>query len=92
MIEHDAETGEIIEEGRTDAQHGDQADGAGESEPYAAIVADLIERANRAGTVIDLKAVEKDWQPHMEVLPDHENERISDAVTSGHIRLNGKVE
>lgn len=92
MIEHDAATGEIIEEGRTDSQHGDQADGAGEVEPYAAVVADLIERANRAATVIDLKAVEKDWQPHMEVLPDHENERINEAVEASRDRLGGKGE
>lgn len=89
MTDHNPDTGEIIDhqEGRTDEQHGDQHDGAEESEPapYAATVTDLIERIAAAGTVIDAKAVEKDWRSHMEALPDAENERIESA-------LNGRLE
>lgn len=90
MEDHDAETGEVIEhqEGRTDDQHGDQHDGS--EEPYAATVADLLERAAAAGTIIDLKAVESDWQGHMAALPDGENERINAAVSERRERLQGK--
>lgn len=96
--DHDAETGEIIDtitddnpnaaEGRADADHGDQHDGG--DEPHAAFVAELIERAAGAGTIIDLKAVEKDWQKHMEALPDDENARINAAVSERREHLEAK--
>lgn len=86
MADSDPVTGEIIDhqEGRTDEQHGDQHDGSEESDaaPYAATVADLFERIAAAGTVIDAKAVEKDWRSHMEALPDTENERIEAALNA----------
>jgi phage recombination protein Bet len=90
MIDHDPETGEIIDtvtddnpnaaEGRADIDHGDQHDGSEDDAPYAATVADLLDRIAKAGTVIDAKAVEKDWRAHMEALPDAENERIDAAL------------
>lgn len=94
----DQDTGEIIDtvtddnpnaaEGRADADHGDQHD---DSEvPHAAIVAELIERAAGAGTVIDLKAVEADWQKHMAALPDDENARIDAAVSERREHLESK--
>lgn len=100
---HDSETGELVEEGadtatddnpaategRADEQHGDQHDGTDEA-PHAAIVSELIERAAAAGTVIDLKAVEKDWQKHMAALPDGENDRIDAAVSERREQLTAK--
>ncbi|MGR4893382.1 phage recombination protein Bet [Sphingopyxis sp. LARHCG72] len=94
----DQDTGEIIDtvtddnpnaaEGRAEADHGDQHDDS--EEPHAAIVAELIERAAGAGTIIDLKAVEKDWQKHMEALPDGENSRIDAAVSERREHLESK--
>jgi len=93
FIDHDPDTGEIIDhqEGRTDEQHGDQHDGTEESEPapYAATVTDLLDRIAAAGTVIDAKAVEKDWRGHMEALPDAENERIEAALNTRIEQLKG---
>ncbi|AJA07415.1 hypothetical protein SKP52_02400 [Sphingopyxis fribergensis] len=93
MAGSDPVTGEIIDhkEGRSDEQHGDQHDGTDESEPapYAATVTDLIERIAAAGTVIDAKAVEKDWRGHMEALPDGENGRIEAALNTRLEQLKG---
>ncbi|ALC12520.1 Rect protein [Sphingopyxis sp. 113P3] len=105
LPDHDADTGEIIDtvtpdnpnaaEGRADEQHGDQHDGTeepqgDEDQPYAATVSELIERAAAAGTVIDLNAVEKDWQKHMAALPDVENARIDTAVKERRDQLTAK--
>lgn len=93
MVTPDPETGEIVEQGRTDEQHGDQHDGTEESDadaPYAAMVAELIERAAGAATIIDLNAVEKDWQKHMTALPDTENARIDGAIGERRGQLQAK--
>ncbi|SNT20247.1 recombinase RecT [Sphingopyxis indica] len=100
---HDPETGELAEggadtatpdnpaaaEGPADEQRGDAHDGTDDDAdaPYAATVAELLDRAGRAETLIDAKAVEKDWQGHMAALPDRENALIEAAVKNAMARF-----
>lgn len=102
QVSYDPETGEVDEdtaraldaqtyaaaEGRADEQHGDQHDGTDEH-PFAATAAQLIERANRAETVIDLGNVEAELGKHRDVAPEDLVATVDDAIAARRAALTG---
>ena len=74
----DADASEIIEEGRADADHGDQFDGS--EDLRAAMVAEWLKRIEAAASAADLRVIEKDMAPHLDALDDAD--AIKAAITT----------
>ncbi|WP_374139426.1 recombinase RecT, partial [Sphingomonas sp.] len=74
QIGHDADTGEITEEGRGDEQRGEQhLDGQGrEVNPQEAVALDIIERAGKVELLVDYTALAEEAQPHIDAMSDEE--------------------
>jgi hypothetical protein len=82
----DAAVEEIVEEGRSDEQHGDQHDGT-DGNPAERKVADLISLAVKAENMDELELVQAEADKHLPALPEDLAARVTAALDVAEARI-----
>jgi hypothetical protein len=82
----DAAVEEIVEEGRSDEQHGDQHDGT-DGSPAERKTSELIEIATTAADMEALEAAQAEANKHLPALPDDLAARVTAALDAAEARI-----
>lgn len=82
----DAAVEEIVEEGRSDEQHGDQHDGT-DGSPAERKTAEMIEVATSAANMEELELAQAEANKHLPALPDDLAARVTAALDAAEARI-----
>lgn len=82
----DAAVEEIVEEGRSDEQHGDQHDGP-DGSPAERKTAEMIEVATSAANMEELELAQAEANKHLPALPDDLAARVTAALDAAEARI-----